>query len=405
VVKDHIAQGAEFGACALFLAPLALRAWNEARRRQAVCALLLALCFVSNVVYIGTSRTGLVITAALLGLFAWKFLNRNSRISLLAALVMVSAVSWPLTSNLRDNVASFVHEMRTYDPNAEGSRSGERLEYWQKSIGFVSAAPLIGHGTGSIRDQFRRSAEDKIGVSADIAANPHNQTFAVAIQLGSLGVAVLWAMWIAHLALFRGDGLAAWFGLVVVVQNIVGSLFNSHLFDFTQGWSYVLGVGVAGGVMLGQARRPVSADTSRAASAGRRMTSRHVAVVILYDAEGKMLLQHRTKDAPTFPNYWALFGGGIEAGETPEQAVKRECLEELGYKLKAPRPFMVKPLHHDGASYVIHSFVERYNGSPLTLAEGQGMGWFREDETAGLLMNEHDRAFVRGLAQLLDAER
>ena len=57
-------------------------------------------------------------------------------------------------------------------------------------------------------------------------------------------------MWIAHLLLFRGGGLAAWIGLVIVVQNIVGSLFNSHLFDFLQGWTYVFGVGVAGGMVL-----------------------------------------------------------------------------------------------------------------------------------------------------------
>jgi hypothetical protein len=49
--------------------------------------------------------------------------------------------------------------------------------------------------------------------------------------------------------MFRGSGLAEWIGLIVVVQNIVGSLFNSHLFDFTQGWFYVFGVGVAAGVV------------------------------------------------------------------------------------------------------------------------------------------------------------
>jgi O-antigen ligase len=53
-----------------------------------------------------------------------------------------------------------------------------------------------------------------------------------------------------HLLLFRRDGLAAWIGLLVVVQNIFTSLFNSHLFDFTEGWMYVLGVGVAGGMLL-----------------------------------------------------------------------------------------------------------------------------------------------------------
>jgi hypothetical protein len=36
----------------------------------------------------------------------------------------------------------------------------------------------------------------------------------------------------------------------VVVQNIFTSLFNSHIFDFHEGWMYVLGVGVAGGMVL-----------------------------------------------------------------------------------------------------------------------------------------------------------
>jgi O-antigen ligase len=38
--------------------------------------------------------------------------------------------------------------------------------------------------------------------------------------------------------------------LLVVVQNIFTSLFNSHIFDFHEGWMYVLGVGVAGGMVL-----------------------------------------------------------------------------------------------------------------------------------------------------------
>jgi hypothetical protein len=72
----------------------------------------------------------------------------------------------------------------------------------------------------------------------------------VAVQLGVLGTVALIAMWIAHLALFRDGSLIAWFGLVVVTYNIVSSLFNSHLFDFGQGWLYVFGVGLTGGVVL-----------------------------------------------------------------------------------------------------------------------------------------------------------
>jgi hypothetical protein len=62
-------------------------------------------------------------------------------------------------------------------------------------------------------------------------------------------------MWLVHLLLFRADGLVAWIGLLVVLQNIFSSLFNSHLFDFHEGWMYVLGVGVAGGMVLKQSAR------------------------------------------------------------------------------------------------------------------------------------------------------
>jgi hypothetical protein len=110
---------------------------------------------------------------------------------------------------------------------------------------------VIGHGTGSIRGLFEEAATGpKVRASGDVVANPHNQTLNVAIQWGALGIVVLYAMWLVHLLLFLGEGVAAWIGLMVVVQNIFTSLFNSHLFDFSEGWIYVLGVGIAGGMLL-----------------------------------------------------------------------------------------------------------------------------------------------------------
>ena len=57
----------------------------------------------------------------------------------------------------------------------------------------------------------------------------------------------------------------------------------------------------------------------------------HVAIAILYQ-QNKFLLQLRD-DIPgiIYPGHWGLFGGHIEPGETPDVAVKRELLEEIGY--------------------------------------------------------------------------
>jgi 8-oxo-dGTP pyrophosphatase MutT (NUDIX family) len=61
----------------------------------------------------------------------------------------------------------------------------------------------------------------------------------------------------------------------------------------------------------------------------------NVAVAILY-RENKFLMQLRD-NIPNImaPGCWALFGGHIEPGETPEIAVQREVMEEIGYELTA----------------------------------------------------------------------
>jgi O-antigen ligase len=91
--------------------------------------------------------------------------------------------------------------------------------------------------------------------------NPHNQLMFVAIEWGVLGCALLLWLWYQHLRHFRGAGVVAWIGTLVVVQNVLSSTLNSHIFDFTEGWMYVLGVGVAAGAMLRSSEgSPRSAD-------------------------------------------------------------------------------------------------------------------------------------------------
>ena len=99
--------------------------------------------------------------------------------------------------------------------------------------------------------------------------------------------------------------------------------------------------------------------------------------IILFDKDKRILLQHRTEDDKKYPGMWGFFGGGIEGNETPLEAVKRECFEELNYKLKNPKLILKKKIV--GKTFFL--FLEKYDPSKkLTLQEGQGMGWFRIDE-------------------------
>ncbi len=102
--------------------------------------------------------------------------------------------------------------------------------------------------------------------------------------------------------------------------------------------------------------------------------------IILYNKDKKVLLQHRSDDAPTSPGKWCLFGGGIEKGENPLEAIKREGMEELEYPLKNPKFMVISK--EKGGTYI---FVEEYDKSKkIVLKEGQGMGWFDLNEIKDL---------------------
>lgn len=60
----------------------------------------------------------------------------------------------------------------------------------------------------------------------------------------------------------------------------------------------------------------------------------HHASAWIINKEGKILLQQRAFTKKKNPGKWARTGGHVNAGETCEQAVKREIYEEIGLKVE-----------------------------------------------------------------------
>jgi O-antigen ligase len=260
-VKNYIDQSQEFALCAVALAYPIIALLRAKRTLPAVLLSAVALGFVLNMAFVTVSRTALVTIPILLAVFALLHLQWRSIFVILCMTIVFAGLVWATSPHLRRTTETFVRDYQLYKEQNMPTSIGLRLEFWKKSLRFVSEAPILGHGTGSIRGLFEEAAVNQSGAAADVISNPHNQTLNAAIQWGALGVAVLYAMWLVHLLLFRGEGLAAWIGLMVVVQNIFTSLFNSHITDFNEGWMYVLGVGVAAGMVLRTSSREASLGT------------------------------------------------------------------------------------------------------------------------------------------------
>lgn len=104
----------------------------------------------------------------------------------------------------------------------------------------------------------------------------------------------------------------------------------------------------------------------------------HVAIAILHQQD-KFLMQLRDN----IPNIaaagcWGLFGGHIEVGETPDIAVQREVLEEIGYVLPSFGEFGCYP-DEKIVRHVFHAplLVEL---DQLVLNEGWDMGLLTPDD-------------------------
>ena len=265
-VKNYIAQSQEFALCAVALAYPIIRLLQANRIWQALALGAISLGLIVNMAFVIVSRTALVTIPIMLAVFALLHLKWRTSLLIFGTLAILAGLAFATSPPLQQTTSAFVSDYQRYRNENLPTSVGLRLEYWRKSLGFFAEAPVIGNGTGSIQGLFERAATGgPNSATGHVIGNPHNQTLAVAVQWGSLGVILLYAMWLVHLLLFRGDGLAAWIGLLVVVQNIFTSLFNSHIFDFHEGWMYVLGVGVAGGMTLAGKRQTAPAVPDEAA--------------------------------------------------------------------------------------------------------------------------------------------
>ncbi len=104
----------------------------------------------------------------------------------------------------------------------------------------------------------------------------------------------------------------------------------------------------------------------------RRFTE--VAAGILLRTDRTMLLTSRPEGKP-YAGYWEFPGGKLEAGESVEQALRRELQEELGITIAAAHPWKVTEHDYPHALVRLHwCKVFDWQGE-FEMREGQRMAW------------------------------
>lgn len=117
-------------------------------------------------------------------------------------------------------------------------------------------------------------------------------------------------------------------------------------------------------------------DAEHSRTAGQLRPVVDVAVGLLIAPSGEFLLTSRP-DGKVYAGYWEFPGGKLEAGESVEQALRRELLEEIGVYIGPVQMWREKLVDYPHALVRLHFCkVFEWTGT-LQMREGQTFSWER----------------------------
>ena len=103
-----------------------------------------------------------------------------------------------------------------------------------------------------------------------------------------------------------------------------------------------------------------------------------VVAAIIHDSEGRIFATQRGYG--DFKDYWEFPGGKMEAGETAEEALKREIWEELETRIVVERFVMTVEWDYPQFHLTMHCYLCHVESGHLELKEHEAARWLSKDE-------------------------
>ena len=200
-----------------------------------------------NIMYLVTGRTGQIIALSLIIFFMFKRLGLKALL-FFAGLGMILFVFKAYIPNplmperlrdTKDEVVNFSEKNPT--------SAGLRFEMYKNTLKLIQKSPLLGYGTGALKQEYAKFSETHDTVLKDIP-NPHNQYLLTFFELGLIGflflLNVYYQIWRHSNDKFFKKNHNNEVIQALLITFMIGSLFNSLLLDATEGKFFCVLVGL-----------------------------------------------------------------------------------------------------------------------------------------------------------------
>ncbi len=250
VFRQHITQGMLFDLLFAISGVFAILSQSWKRGFFVLVGILTGL----NILIVMVGRTGKALLPIILLwlLIEWwrtsgEFRHKKSLkrvMAIVIAMLVVSGTLWSMF-NPATMLGTVIQEVKVSRSTGADTSQGERVEFWKKGLTLIRKNPWYGSGSGSIYQQTEQLAQyEKSKVAHMATYNLHNEFLMWFVQFGWPGAFVIIAFYYLYFSIVRGISMNSLMLRTTGMVFILGSLFNSFLNDFTEGYSMVMLAGI-----------------------------------------------------------------------------------------------------------------------------------------------------------------